>query len=277
LDFDIPRFLKHPSHTKKNRQNKSLTVSNSRWLAYAAAGAASALGGAGTAEAEIHYSGIVDYPFSGTNEVSSAYFPLNPSASLFFQHFNIGAEGGARIEIVGPDGRAGDSIGGLVGNFVTYGGFYVSNLAPRVNLSQLRFGAYCRFTSTGSELHCFGGTIGYTQRPNGRFRRPGEGFVGFTFDTGAGPQYGWARIRTSGEPKYRFILHDYAWADPGESIQTGQKHSGADPGESTQTGQKGSDRQMATVPDRGSLGLLALGAAGLIAWRNWRAPVPGEN
>jgi hypothetical protein len=262
LDFDIPRFSKHPSHTKKNRQNKSPTVSNSRWLAYAAAGAATALTGAPSAEAEIHYSGIVNYPFAGTQGVSSAYFPLNQSARLFFQHFNIGAEGGARIEIVGPDGRAGDSIGGLVGSFVTYGGFYVSNLPPRVNLSQLRFGAYCRFTSTGSELHCFGGTIGYTQRPNGKFRRPGEGFVGFTFDTGAGPQYGWARIKTSGEPKYRFILHDYAWADPGESIQTGQTSS---------------SRQMATVPERGSLGLLALGAAGLIAWRKRRAPVPGEN
>jgi hypothetical protein len=269
FDFDSPRFT-------KTLRRRPITASNARWLAYATASAATALTGTPSAEAEIHYSGIVNYPFSGTQGVSSAYFPLNQSASLFFQHFNIGAEGGARIEIVGPDGRAGDSIGGLVGTFVLYGGFYVSNLAPRVNLSRLTFGAYCRFTSTGSELHCFGGTIGYTQRPNGKFRRPGEGFVGFTFDTGAGPQYGWARIKTSGEPKYRFILHDYAWADPGESIQTGQKRSGADPGESIQTSQKGSSRQMTTVPDRGSLGLLALGAAGLIASRNRRAPVPGS-
>jgi len=247
----------------KTLRRKSITAPNARWLAYATAGAATALTGTPSAEAEIHYSGTVNFPFPGTNPLSSAYFPLNASGSLFFQHFNIGAEGGARIEIVGPDGRAGDSIGGLVGSFVQYGGFYVSNLPPRVNLSQLRFGAYCRVTtSTYSELHCFGGTIGYTQRPNGRFRRPGEGFVGFTFDTGAGPQYGWARIKTSGEPKYRFILHDYAWADPGESIQTGQKRS---------------SRQMATVPEHGSLGLLALGAAGLIAWRKGRAPVPGED
>lgn len=178
---------------------------------------------------------------------------------------------------MGPDGRAGESIGGLVGTFVEYGGFYVSNLSPRVNLSRLTFGAYCRFTSTGSELHCFGGTIGYTQRPNGKFRHPGTGYIGFTFDSGNGRQYGWVRIRTNGAPEYRFILHDYAWADPGESIRTGQKRSGADPGESVQTGQKDSSGQMTTVPDRGSLGLLALGGAGLIAWRKRRAAATGED
>ena len=261
---------------KENRQIKSITASNARWVAYATASAASALTGTHSAEAEIHYSGIVNYPFPGTNTVSSAYFPLNQSASLFLQHFNVGVEGAARIEILGPDGRAGDSIGGLVGSFVLYGGFYVSNLLPRVNLSQFRFGAYCRFTSTGSELHCFGGTIGYTQRPHGKFRHPGTGFIGFTFDSGNGPQYGWARIKTSGEPDYRFILYDYAWADPGESIQTGQKRSGADSGESVQIGQKSSSGQMATVPGRGSLGLLALGAAGLQAWRQTRATTPDE-
>jgi hypothetical protein len=35
---------------KKSRQNKSSSVSNSRWLAYAAAGAATTLAGAHSAE-----------------------------------------------------------------------------------------------------------------------------------------------------------------------------------------------------------------------------------
>lgn len=250
---------------RKNRRSTSLNLSNSRWLAYAAAGAASALAGAGAAEAEIHYSGLVNFPFPGTDPLSSAYLPLNGAANLFFQHFNLGSKSGAaRIEVLGPNGRAGDSIGGLVGNFVQYGGFYVSNLAARVNLSGLRFGAYCRYTSTGSGSHlrCFGGTIGYSDRPNGKFRHAGEGFIGFTFDSGNGPQYGWARIRTKGAPDYRFVLIDYAWADPGESIQTGQRHS-SDP--------------MVAVPDRGSLGLLAFGGAGVIEWRKRRAPVAGDN
>jgi len=260
---------------KESRHQRSCLLSNSRWLAYATAGAATALGTAPSAEAEIHYSGIVHHPFTGTNEVSSGYFPLIDGASLFFQHFNLGTQSGAaRIEIVGPEGRAGDSIGGLVGTFVQYGGFYVSNLAPRVSLSQFPFGAYCRFTSSGSELHCFGGTIGYSQRPNGKFQQPGQGYIGFTFHNGHGRQYGWARIKSGGAPRYRFILVDYAWADPGESIKTGQRRSGPDPSENVQTSQKGSSPQKATAPDRGSLGLLALGAVGLIAWRQGRRRAP---
>jgi hypothetical protein len=240
--------------TQKIR-SKPTAIPTSRWAAYAAAGAATALAGISTAEAEIHYSGIVNHPFAGTNQVSSAYFPLNSGANLWFQHFNLGTEGAARVELLGPGGRAGGSIGGLVGTFVLYGGFYVSNLARRVSLSQLGFGAYCRYTSSGSELHCFGGTIGYSQRPNGKFRRPGIGFIGFTFDSGNGPQYGWARIKTDGSRDYHFVLLDYAWADPGESIQVGQRRSAED----------------AKTPTKsGSLGLLAFGGAGLMAWRKRR-------
>src|SRR4029078_7805295 len=110
-----------PMKTQKLRA-KQTAIPNSRWAAYAAAGAASALGGAGAAEAEIHYSGIVNHPFPGTNQVSSAYFPLNSGANLWFQHFNLGTEGAARIELLGPGGRAGETIGGLVGQFVLYGG-----------------------------------------------------------------------------------------------------------------------------------------------------------
>jgi hypothetical protein len=242
---------------KRNRRNQSPTISNSRWLAYAAAGAASTFAGAGAAEAEIHYSGIVNHQFAGNNQVSSAYFALSPGVKLLFQHFKVGTEGAARLEILGPNGRGGASIGGLVGSFVQYGGFYLSNLAPRVSLSQLRFGAYCKYTSTGagSHLRCFGGTIGYTQRPHGKFSDPGKGLIAFTFHGGNGPQYGWARIKTEGAPDYAFVLIDYAWADPGESIQTGQKHSSA---------------KTASVTDRGSLGLLALGGSGLTAWRSAR-------
>jgi hypothetical protein len=249
----------------QRRRSGRLSIPNSRWSAYAAAGAATAVVVLPTVEAEIHYSGIVDHKFTGTNQVSSGYFPLDPGANLFFQHFNLGTDaGGARLEVLGPNGRQSDSIGGLAGNFILYGGFYISNLAPRVSLSGLKFGAYCKFTSTGSgsTLACFGGTIGYSNRPHGKFRRAGDGYIGFKFDRGAGKQYGWARIRTSGSPQNRFILHDYAWADPGEKIQVGQKQS---------------VDSASTLPKRGSLGLLALGGTGLIVWRQRRESSPGED
>jgi hypothetical protein len=60
---------------------------------------------------------------------------------------------------------------------------------------------------------------------SGNFQEPGRGFIGFVFNAGAGNEYGWARIKTDGAPSYNFILVDYAWADPGDAIQTGQKKS----------------------------------------------------
>lgn len=246
--------------TQKLRR-KITSISSARWATYATAGAASALACAPSAEAEIHYSGPVKHAFPGISSgVSSALFPLNSGTNLLFKKFieNIGNNsiGSARLQILPPNGQPGVSVGSIAGNFVQYGGFYVSNLGSRVNVSRLDFGAYCRVTSSGSELHCFGGTIGYFGKTGGHFQSPGKGFIAFTFDTGAGPQYGWARIRTDGDPTYRFILLDYAWADPGEKIQTGQKRS---------------SRQTTAVPIKGSLGLLAMGGVGLLSWRRQRA------
>jgi hypothetical protein len=50
-----------------------------------------------------------------------------------------------------------------------------------------------------------------------------------------------------------FWLVDYAYADPGEPIRAGQTSSND------------------IVPEEGSLGALALGAAGLLAWRKSRS------
>jgi hypothetical protein len=75
------------------------------------------------------------------------------------------------------------------------------------------------------------------------------------FNTGAGTQYGWVRVKTTGEGKNNFIVLDYAWGDPGEPIETGQKQSRV-------------NTQAVTKP--GSLGLLATGASGLKAWRQQR-------
>ena len=49
----------------KALRRKASTIANSRWATYAVAGAASSLAVA-TAEAEIHYSGPVNFQFTGT-------------------------------------------------------------------------------------------------------------------------------------------------------------------------------------------------------------------
>ena len=81
----------------------------------------------------------------------------------------------------------------------------------------------------------------------------GTGYVGFRFNNSAGYQYGWARVRVSGESENAFKVLDYAYADPGEHIRAGQRSSAEQ------------------APDEGSLSWLALGAVGLLAWRKSRS------
>jgi hypothetical protein len=107
----------------------------------------------------------------------------------------------------------------------------------------------CRLFSGGGSM------VRFSPFTAGAFFEEGLGFLGFSFNNGAGPQYGWARVRTPGPPyfKARFLLVDYAWGDPGDQVRTGQTSSAGD--------------QVEAIPDEGSLGLLALGGAGLMAWR----------
>jgi hypothetical protein len=77
--------------------------------------------------------------------------------------------------------------------------------------------------------------------------------VGFKFNNGAGDQYGWVRVKMWGGPWNQGKLIDFAYADPGEKIVAGQKESNP------------SDLGLE------SLGGLAVGAAGLLAWRRGRA------
>ena len=239
------------------RRRKSKLVPDSRWLAYAAAGAATALTGIPAAEAEIHYSGIVNYRFPGGPAGSNASFPLNNGANLRFSHASIQGEGIARLTIPAPGHFK--TFGAFVGSIVRYGGFYLSNLNSRINLSGLRFENSCRYSTSSSTTNCYGGTIGRFSTVHGKFQNRGPGIIGFVFNTGSGLQYGWVRIKTSGDSKYRFIVADYAWGDPGDAILTGQKHNSA---------------QAAAVPKSGSLGLLAVGSAGLSAWRTARVDTP---
>jgi hypothetical protein len=58
----------------------------------------------------------------------------------------------------------------------------------------------------------------------------------------------------SGGPKNFMTMIDYAWGDPGDTVLAGDAGESAAP----------------PVPFSGSLGPLALGGAGLLAWRGGR-------
>jgi hypothetical protein len=60
-----------------------------------------------------------------------------------------------------------------------------------------------------------------------------------------------------------FKLIDYAYADPGQAIRAGE--------DGIRTSQDGQDVGDEQGPDEGSLGGLALGAVGLLAWRKSRS------
>jgi hypothetical protein len=235
----------------KALRRRNVRITNSRWTTYAMASAATSLAGLATAEAEIHYSGPVNFQLKGTHGHN---FPLENGASLDFFHNDLGGGRGiAHLAIGGADSLfAGDSA-----NIPSNVPFYLYRLRSQVNVSQQRLGHSCiSFTSSSSTVvQCFGGYIGFTFYPGVHFTEPGKGFIGFEFNTGAGAQYGWVRVKTTGEGEYNFIVIDYAWGDPGEPLETGQKRSRTNEQAVTKTG---------------SLGLLATGATGLKAWRQQR-------
>jgi MYXO-CTERM domain-containing protein len=218
---------------KRLRENKSPLVSNSRWLAYAAANAATSLSGAHSAEAEIHYSGVIN-----DHVRSHELVPLDHSARLRFNQFNT-----YQCTFAIDGAAVSNAFCGYEGRFGTN---YVSRLSQGVVISNCSF------------LAPRGSFLVLAPYSGGPFFAKGIGFIGFRFNNGAGMQYGWARLRMPG-PRYfemRFALVDYAWGDPGDQIRAGQTSLAGD--------------QVEAGPDQGSLGLLALGGAGLMAWRRRR-------
>ncbi len=227
--------------TLVKRRARSSSIASARWAAYAAAGVASTVAIAPSAEAEVHYSGLVNYNFAAHGGQGS--FPLHPGVNLAFR---VGIpDGGDNFGHVIVNG----ANGAFAGRSAAYTSPLASSLSARVRLSQQSFPVSCRFSSSQSTRICYydGANLG-----DGSFANRGETFIGFEFTNESGLHYGWARVRLSGAPKYRFQLVDYAWADPGEGLLTGQKKS----------------RHRAEATSKaGSLGLLAAGSAGLKAWR----------
>lgn len=249
---------------RNRRRNKLDTIPSNRWAAYAGACTATALLAAPIAEAEIHYSGPINHKFNGREGFSSATLPLQSGAYLQFNRAAGPKGAGVGLQIPRPGGQVFSSIGDFVGHHVTYGGLYLSNLGNNIPLSGLQFRNSCQVSfSHSSKTNCYGGLIAEQSSSNGEFQQPGRGFIGFKFDIGNGIQYGWARIKTRGQPYNKFILVDYAWADPGEAISTGQKQS------RTTTASDRKEKNATTSADAvpPALGLLAFGGAGVMSWR----------
>jgi len=221
-------------------RSKPTSIAKTRWASYAAAGAATAFIVSNSVEGAIHYSGHLNKLFPPNKDTARKIHLNQPGNFLFFE----------RIAAAGQDVFAAYGIvsAGFRGFTVSSGGF----------VSKLSFGEEISvgyFVRSGAGL----GTMAHAFSQGTQWGDRGTGYVGFRFNNGAGIQYGWARVRMSGQPENAFRVVDCAYADPGEPIKAGQTSS---------------DEQ---VPDQGSLGGLALGAAGLLAWRKSRTRTAVRN
>jgi hypothetical protein len=228
-----------------NNRCKPASIAKTRWVAYAAAGAATALAGSQSAEAAIYYSGIVNEQFLVGDADS---FKLDqPGDSFRLSHYMF----------YGPADKF--SIFGIASDAFRGQGF-----GNRHYVSRLSFG---QGISMGNFIQEYPGHLVYAGIAR-QWGIPGVGFIGFRFNNGAGVQYGWARIKMSGVPHYDFVLLDYAYADPGERLRAGQTLEDTPTPRPRPTPPPRPSAEQA--PDQGSLGGLAFGAVGLLAWRKNR-------
>lgn len=214
------------------RTHKVGSIATVRWAAYSAAAAASSFAGAGSAEAVIHYSGVLDEKIGRDDVISIPVGSGGAVMTFFHRRVRYGSSsdyigGSAFFSIYGASGKVAGDIKGD-------GQLSISNLARRDAISLRSFPENHGFLAQRSD--------GDATHPRGRFQQQGYGFIGFTFNSGAGDQYGWVRVRMEGFPSNRFYVVDFASADPGESISAGQKSG--------------------SMVAMESLGGLALGAAG---------------
>jgi hypothetical protein len=220
------------------RRKAVAQVSNARWVAYATAGAATAIAGVNTAEADIHYSGVINQVFNappGTFAYATLPLAAGASSTPIHYRFSSGTRGFAGFAVHG-------AVSGAFNGFYSGGFPYVSRLMFGQNPATHPF-----ISPTSGALPGYGTLAFGSGYANSQWLSAGIGFVGLRFNTGSGVQYGWARLNMDGSPGNSFTLVDYAWGDVGTPITAGQ------------------------IPEPGSLGLLALGAAGLVAWRKRRS------
>lgn len=231
-------------------RNRPAAIANTRWAVYAAAGAATALVGSNSAEGAIHYSGILNETFPPHTDKAVKLQLDQNGDSLSFQRLETSVFG------------RGHDLAGVYACGIISGGVRERISSSRPFVSKLSFGQTipAGFFINKSSRYGLGvlASFAFSLFYDGDWGDRGAGYVGFRFNNGAGKQYGWARVRMKGQPENGFKVVDYAYADPGEPITAGQKRAG----------QTSSEEPAA---DQGSLGWLAVGAVGLIAWRKSRS------
>jgi hypothetical protein len=226
---------------QSNRRERKNLLSKARWVGYAAAGAAAALGAHESADAGIFYSGLINQKVDGPAKAAQKGDfgsdswnipgkPLRLSHRGYYFNSSVG-DIGAAVALGNVRGFTHKNLGSTF----TY--------ASRFKGGDLINAAASQFVSGGLMASYFGWT---SSRFLGTTPEDRKDYIGFSFDAGSGTQYGWVQVKMVGAPDNAFTVVDYAYAGVDEPIHAGE------------------------VPEPGSLGLLATGAIGLLLWRRKR-------
>ena len=224
-------------------KKENTALDSKRWSKYVlatAAGTYAVLGAQANLDADIT-TVLVDTFIEDQNQSDGLFTPFGPytfgasGASFSFQqaYNELGPGVGALVMFGGGDFQ-------IAGNAVS-AYFYPSNLAYGANISSLSFNI-----GAGDRGDMAFGN-GY---PNSQFLSAGQGYVAFRFDLGGGTQYGYAELIMNGAPDNRATFVQYSYGDIGERVTTGALAN--------------------AIPEPGALGILALGAVGVAAWRRRR-------
>src|SRR6266513_480680 len=185
---------------KSNRlRSKPASIAKTRWVAYATAGAATALAGSNSLEAAIHYSGLVGEKFAPHSDKMKSFQLDQPGDSIRFGH-GYPRSGFATFGFV----ASGFVAGSVRGVFTSRLTDYVSKLSFGQSIAADNFYGASRGRGSAVMANSYGSLPQWLD--------PGVGFVGFRFYSGAGYQYGWARVFMGGTGRNNgFKLIDYAY------------------------------------------------------------------
>ena len=195
----------------KKSGSRIASLNNKRWAAYVSAAAATSFA-AGYAEANIHYSGIIDQNVGGRNGRFTV--PVGTGGAVMVFRHTEHVYGSSSVHIGGDALFSIYGASGAVAAVPAVGSDSISKLSPRDAISTRPFQNSYGFLAERSHSNGI---------PRGQFLDRGYGFLAFKFNSGAGDQYGWARVRMLGLPDNKYFVVDFAYADPGESIVAGQK------------------------------------------------------
>ncbi|MEM7457068.1 MAG: PEP-CTERM sorting domain-containing protein [Planctomycetota bacterium] len=228
-----------------NKRRSRVRLSSRRWAAYTTAGLASALS-PGAASAD--HSCTVEFPnvqMMDSNPGDGLFDNVfsqtlyRSDVVLFFNHGYSETQPGNGI--LNFNGSAPSTAMLSIAGFQNGNYFYASNGYYGQQFSALNF-------IPAGERMDMAWASGYS---SSQFVNTG-GYVVFRYDVGNGTQYGWLELTLdSSAPANIFTVSTFVTSEAGTELFVGGIH-------------------LDCIPEPGSLGLLALGAAGLLLWRNRR-------